>query len=95
MTRFNNFTDEELDAMESAFYNERLMLLVDEIRMERMHREDFKLAHGDPKAKIKMYIACKKCKYNHYGECNFYDMGSGNKIDMPCYREKEEDKKND
>lgn len=36
-----------------------------------------------------MYIACKKCKYNHDGECNFYDMGSGNEIDMPCYREKE------
>ena len=36
-----------------------------------------------------MYIACKKCKYNHNGECNFYYMGSGNEIDMPCYREKE------
>lgn len=36
-----------------------------------------------------MYIACKKCKYNHNGECDFYYMGSGNEIDMPCYREKE------
>ncbi len=36
-----------------------------------------------------MYIACKKCKYNYDGECDFYDMGSGNEIDMPCYREKE------
>lgn len=36
-----------------------------------------------------MYIACEKCKYNHNGERVFYDMGSGNEIDMPCYREKE------
>ena len=36
-----------------------------------------------------MYVACKKCKYNYNGECDFYYMGSGNEIDMPCYREKE------
>ena len=36
-----------------------------------------------------MYIECKKCKYNYDGECGFYEMGSGNEIDMPCYREKE------
>ena len=36
-----------------------------------------------------MYIACEKCKYNPDGECKFYIMGSGNEIDMPCYREKE------
>lgn len=36
-----------------------------------------------------MNIACKKCKYNDNGECVFYFMGSGNEIDMPCYREKE------
>ena len=36
-----------------------------------------------------MYIACEKCKYNYDGECDFYNMGSGNEIDMPCYREKE------
>lgn len=35
MTRFNRFTDEELDAMESAFCNEGLIYLVDEIRRER------------------------------------------------------------
>ena len=46
--------------------------------------------HIDPKGEDKgMYIACKKCKYNYDGECNFDDMGSGNEIDMPCYREKE------
>ena len=39
MTRFSTFTDEELDAMESAFCNERLINLVDEIRMERRYRE--------------------------------------------------------
>jgi hypothetical protein len=33
------FTDEELDAMESAFCNERLIYLVDEIRRERRLRE--------------------------------------------------------
>lgn len=37
----------------------------------------------------RMYIACKKCKYNYDGDCIFYDMGSGNETDMPCYREKE------
>ena len=42
MTRFNKFTDEELDAMESAFCNEGLGYLVDEIRMERRLRENRK-----------------------------------------------------
>ena len=39
MTRFSMFTDEELDTMESAFCNEGLKLLVDEIRLERRLRE--------------------------------------------------------
>ena len=42
MTRFSNFTDEELDAMESAFCNEGLKYLVDEVRMERRYRENRK-----------------------------------------------------
>ena len=42
MTRFSNFTDEELDAMESAFCNEGLIYLVDEIRKERQYRESRK-----------------------------------------------------
>lgn len=42
MTRFNMFTDEELDAMEGAFCNEGLGLLIDEIRMERRLRENRK-----------------------------------------------------
>lgn len=36
-----------------------------------------------------MYIECKKCKYNYDGECDFYSMGSGDEIDMPCYSESE------
>ena len=39
MTRFSDFTDEELDAMESAFCNEGLKYLVYEIRKERRYRE--------------------------------------------------------
>ena len=39
MTRFSMFTDEELDAMESAFCNERLTYLVYELRGERRYRE--------------------------------------------------------
>ena len=39
MTRFNMFTDEELDTMEIAFCNEGLTYLVDEIRRERRYRE--------------------------------------------------------
>lgn len=39
MTRFNMFTNEELDAMESAFCNEGLKHLVDEIRREKRYRE--------------------------------------------------------
>jgi hypothetical protein len=39
MTRFDMFTDEELDAMEEAFCNERLTYLVKEIRRERRYRE--------------------------------------------------------
>lgn len=43
MTRFSNFTDEELDAMESAFCNEGLVYMVEEIRIERRYRERQKL----------------------------------------------------
>lgn len=39
MTRFNMFTDEELNYMESAFCNEGLIYLVDEVRRERRYRE--------------------------------------------------------
>lgn len=39
-TRFSTFTDEELDAMESAFCNERLSFLVEEVRRERRCREE-------------------------------------------------------
>lgn len=42
MTRFNMFTDDELDAMESAFCNEGLAYLVDEVRRERRYRENKK-----------------------------------------------------
>ena len=35
-----------------------------------------------------MYIACEKCKWNYEGACDFYHMGSGDEIDMPCYRER-------
>ena len=35
------------------------------------------------------YIACQNCKYNREDECEFYSMGSGLEMDMPCYREKE------
>lgn len=42
MTRFNMFTDEELDVMESAFCSEGLTYLVDEIRRERRCRENRK-----------------------------------------------------
>ena len=42
MTRFSMFTDEELDAMESAFCNEGLRFLVEELRRERRFREDRK-----------------------------------------------------
>jgi hypothetical protein len=39
MTRFSIFTDKELDAMESAFCNEGLGFLVEEVRRERRYRE--------------------------------------------------------
>lgn len=39
MTRFSNFTDNELDVMEEAFCNEGLKYLVYEIRVERSYRE--------------------------------------------------------
>ena len=40
MTRFRAFTDEELGAMESAFCNEGLGFLIDELRRERRFREE-------------------------------------------------------
>lgn len=42
MTRFSNFTDEELDVMESAFCEEGLRHLVDEVRMESRYRHRIK-----------------------------------------------------
>ena len=39
MTRFDMFTNEELDAMELAFCKERLIYLIDEIHRERGYRE--------------------------------------------------------
>lgn len=39
MTRFSDFTNEELDVMEEAFCNERLKHLVDEVRKERFSRK--------------------------------------------------------
>lgn len=42
MTRFSNFTDEELETMEEAFCNEGLKYLVDEVRMEMRYRESRK-----------------------------------------------------
>lgn len=42
MTRFSDFTDDELDIMEEAFCNEGLKYLVGEIRKERRYRESSK-----------------------------------------------------
>lgn len=47
MTRFNTFTDDELDAMEEAFCNERLKYLVFEIRRERSYRERMRWIRND------------------------------------------------
>ncbi len=42
MTRFSNFTDNELDMMEEAFCNEGFKYLVFEVRREREYRESRK-----------------------------------------------------
>lgn len=49
MTRFNNFTNEELDAMEEAFCNEGLSHLVNEIRRER---ESIKTSKNDKRFQV-------------------------------------------
>ena len=46
MTRFNMFTDDELDMMEEAFCNEGLKYLVDEVRRERRYRENRNAERG-------------------------------------------------
>lgn len=43
MTRFSNFTDVELDALEEALYIQGLLLLVGEIQKERRYREERKV----------------------------------------------------
>ena len=53
VTRFNMFTDEELNAMESAFSNEKLIDLVDEIRRERIYRESSEMDKDKLMEKIK------------------------------------------
>lgn len=55
MTAFSMFTDDELDAMESAFFNEGLKSLVYEIRKERRYRESRKAESEDEKS-------CSNCK---------------------------------
>lgn len=40
MTRFRPFTDKELDVIESAFCNEKLGFLVEEVRKEKEYREE-------------------------------------------------------
>ena len=49
MTAFSMFTDKELDTMETAFYNEGLTYLIDEICEERRNRESFLpiMRHGE------------------------------------------------
>ena len=51
MTSFNMFTNKELDAMESAFCNEGLTFLVEEIRRERRYREAVVEAYNEYKLK--------------------------------------------
>lgn len=48
VTRFSMFTDEELDAMESAFRNEGLTCLVDEIHRERRYRKSWEGYRDNP-----------------------------------------------
>ena len=40
MTRFRDFTDEELDTLEDACYQVGATWLIDEIRRERRYREN-------------------------------------------------------
>lgn len=47
MGRFRMFTDDELDTMESAFCNEGLLYLVDEVRTEKRSREKEKQVYAD------------------------------------------------
>ena len=47
MGRFRMFTDDELDTMESAFCNDVLLYLVNEVRMEKRSREKEKQVYAD------------------------------------------------
>ena len=75
MTRFSNFTDDELDMMEEAFCNERLIYLVDEVRRERRYRESRKTENWihDPIISDKSttgYFLSPRCYYSEIGgEC--------------------------
>ena len=50
MTRFNNFTNDELDMMEEAFCNEGLRYLVIELRKERSSRMLIETKEGEADA---------------------------------------------
>lgn len=64
MTRFNMFTDVELDMMEEAFCNEGLKRLVFEIRQERSLRM-FVEPQESEKINCKA-TKCENCKNHNY-----------------------------
>lgn len=68
MTRFSDFTDEELDAMEEAFCNEGLKYLIGEVRKER---EDRKAESEDIEK-----IDCSKTKCENCTNHNYCDYES-------------------
>ena len=81
MTRFSLFTDEELDYMESAFCNEGLKYLVEEVRRERRYRESMGLVQ----MKLEVCDLCRKnspdakIKYKYKAK-SFLTMFHGQKV---------------
>lgn len=73
MTKFSDFTDEELDAMAEAFVFKKLSLLAEEIRKEKESRKG-----SESNKSLCDFCTAKRCMFQSarvIKHCDFYKSG--------------------